>query len=50
MQQERVWAASPLEGWALGTLVLDPALPPGQVRVQTDNGEVLNLILHPDIP
>src|SRR5690606_21493892 len=40
MQQERVWARSATEGYAIGRLVLDPSLPEGKVHVVTDSGEV----------
>lgn len=40
MQGERVWVASPTEGWALGKIVLDATLAPGTLRVQTEGGEV----------
>ena len=41
MQGERVWAASPTEGWLTGQVVLDGSLPAGSVRVKADSGEVL---------
>jgi len=45
MQGERVWAASPTEGWVMGVIVLDPAVPAGSLKVKPDKGDVLFLLI-----